>query len=319
MDNNNNRSNRYQDDNGSLSNENDNRMNWDRNYTPGSNEWSEKNEKPNVFSSDRERDYWNAKNYPINNRMEDRYWNRDSYNYSGNSRYPSDYPTQQNRYSNEPDHFRNNYSYASDNNNDSNRHFNNQYNNYGSESNNYRNSRDRRHQDIDFNRNYQKEGWQDNYRDSDRNWWDKTRDEVASWFGDDNAERRRNRDEMKNGMHRGKGPKNYTRSEDRIREDVSDQLSEDSYLDASNIEVEVKGSEVTLNGTVDSRYSKHRAEDLTEDVTGVTHVQNNLRVVNEKTPQESVANQNANTVKKTNEYLNATENYQKNKKESSLA
>jgi osmotically-inducible protein OsmY len=81
------------------------------------------------------------------------------------------------------------------------------------------------------------------------------------------------------GDHRGRGPKNYSRSDDRIREDISDRLSDAGDVDARDIEVAVKGAEVTLSGTVDSRRAKRRAEDLADDVTGVKHVQNNLRVV----------------------------------------
>lgn len=84
--------------------------------------------------------------------------------------------------------------------------------------------------------------------------------------------------EITEGEHRGRGPKNYTRSDDRIREDVSDRLSDAGDLNASDIEVAVKGAEVTLSGTVDSRRAKRRAEDLADDVSGVKHVQNNLRV-----------------------------------------
>ena len=40
----------------------------------------------------------------------------------------------------------------------------------------------------------------------------------------------------------------------------------------------VSGAEVTLNGTVETRYDKRLAEDIAESVSGVTHVQNNLRV-----------------------------------------
>ena len=36
--------------------------------------------------------------------------------------------------------------------------------------------------------------------------------------------------------------------------------------------------EVTLSGTVDSREAKRRAEDCAETISGVKHVQNNLRV-----------------------------------------
>ena len=80
------------------------------------------------------------------------------------------------------------------------------------------------------------------------------------------------------GEHRGRGPRGYQRSDERIREDVSDRLSDDGHLDASDIEVTVSKGEVTLNGTVSSRDQKRRAEDLAEEVSAVSHVQNNLRV-----------------------------------------
>ena len=78
--------------------------------------------------------------------------------------------------------------------------------------------------------------------------------------------------------HRGKGPKDYKRSDERIREDVSDRLSDDHHIDASEIDIKVSGSEVTLTGTVDSKEMKRRAEDIAESVSGVTNVQNQLRV-----------------------------------------
>ncbi|WP_046864990.1 BON domain-containing protein [Microvirga massiliensis] len=113
-------------------------------------------------------------------------------------------------------------------------------------------------------------------RGEERGFWDRASDEVSSWFGDEDAERRR-REDMR-GEHRGRGPKNYTRSDDRIREDVNDRLSDDPFVDASEVEVQVSGCEVTLSGTVDSREAKRRAEDIAERVSGVKHVQNNLRV-----------------------------------------
>lgn len=115
-------------------------------------------------------------------------------------------------------------------------------------------------------------------RRDDRSWWDRTRDEVASWFGDDDAERRRRSDEQRTGEHKGKGPKQYSRSDTRIHEDVCDRLSEDSYVDASDIEVKVENGEVTLSGTVDNRAARRRAEDLVDSISGVKHVQNNIRI-----------------------------------------
>ena len=86
------------------------------------------------------------------------------------------------------------------------------------------------------------------------------------------------RGEVRRGEHQGRGPKGYQRSDDRIREDIHERLTDDAMLDASEIEVEVKNREVILTGSVRSRTEKRRAEDLMEGVTGVAHVQNNLRV-----------------------------------------
>lgn len=80
------------------------------------------------------------------------------------------------------------------------------------------------------------------------------------------------------GEHRGKGPRGYRRSDERVREDVCDRLTDDPFLDASNIEVTVKDCEVTLSGAVNSREDKRRAEDLIERISGVRDVTNNLRV-----------------------------------------
>jgi osmotically-inducible protein OsmY len=117
--------------------------------------------------------------------------------------------------------------------------------------------------------------------DDDRSWREygerrgflqRAGDEVASWFGDDDAARRREAD------HRGRGPSDYTRSDERIREDVNDALTHDWRVDASHVRVQVKDGEVTIEGTVDSRQDKRRAEDIADGVSGVRHVQNNLRL-----------------------------------------
>jgi hypothetical protein len=114
-----------------------------------------------------------------------------------------------------------------------------------------------------------------------RSWWNRTQDEFSSLFGDDEAKRRREWDEQRAeapGEHRGRGPKGYRRSDERIRDDVSDHLTDDPHVDASHIEVAVADGEVTLSGAVFRREDKRRAEDLAERVSGVTHVQNNLRL-----------------------------------------
>lgn len=125
-----------------------------------------------------------------------------------------------------------------------------------------------------YNRNYNNN---DNVNDNDRTWWDKTTDEVSSWFGDDDAERRRKMDKRE-GPHKGKGPKGYTRSDDSIKNDVNDALYRDTYVDASDIDVSVDNGEVTLSGTVDSRMAKRHAEDCIERIAGVSDVSNHLKV-----------------------------------------
>jgi BON domain len=78
------------------------------------------------------------------------------------------------------------------------------------------------------------------------------------------------------GRYAGRGPKNYVRSDQRIWEDVNECLTENAYIDATDIEVQVKEGEVTLTGAVEDRRSKRLAEDLAESVTGVKEVHNQL-------------------------------------------
>jgi hypothetical protein len=85
-------------------------------------------------------------------------------------------------------------------------------------------------------------------------------------------------DWMRSGPATGRGPRGYQRSDDRIREDVCDRLTQHGQIDASDMEVEVRNGEVILSGTVANRQAKRMAEDTVEAVLGVKNVQNNLRV-----------------------------------------
>lgn len=78
--------------------------------------------------------------------------------------------------------------------------------------------------------------------------------------------------------HRGRGPKGYRRSDDRIREDVCEELMAHPFIDASEMEVEVTDGEVTLRGDVDMKRTKNAIEDLVDSVPGVVDVHNHLRV-----------------------------------------
>ncbi len=80
------------------------------------------------------------------------------------------------------------------------------------------------------------------------------------------------------GQFAGRGPKNWQRSDERIKDDVSERLSDHPDIDASEIEVMVKSAEVTLSGTVDHRGAKRLAEDIAQNVSGVKDVHNQIRV-----------------------------------------
>lgn len=81
------------------------------------------------------------------------------------------------------------------------------------------------------------------------------------------------------GPHRGKGPLNYRRTDERIRELVCEALAEDDEVDATQIEVSVSDGIVTLAGAVRDRPTKRMAEDVVDRVWGVRDVHNVLEIV----------------------------------------
>lgn len=176
---------------------------------------------------------------------------------------------------------------------------------------------------------------------------DRAGDEVRSWFGDDEAARRRQMDDLREGRHErdwsartpntgdrsvgrmrepapdwtdrdrdgrrglsewndndrssysqrsatmrgyggaetrtgpnyiGRGPRGYQRGDERIREELCDRLTDDPRIDASDVEVQVKGGEISLAGSVRSRDEKRFTEELAERITGVRDVSNHLKV-----------------------------------------
>ena len=80
------------------------------------------------------------------------------------------------------------------------------------------------------------------------------------------------------GQHSGKGPKNYRRSDDRIKEEISEALERDPHIDASELEIDVKEGVVSLRGHVEDRKTKRHAEDIIEGMYGVKDVRNELTV-----------------------------------------
>jgi hypothetical protein len=74
------------------------------------------------------------------------------------------------------------------------------------------------------------------------------------------------------------GPKGYTRSDERIREDISERLMLADGIDSSEVSISVKEGRVSLEGTVPTRSMKHQIEDLADYTAGVTEVDNRIRV-----------------------------------------
>jgi len=136
---------------------------------------------------------------------------------------------------------------------------------------------------YDYERGYGDGGRRERFEEAGRgagSFLHRAGERVASWFGAGSESRIYDPDFQGRARGaRGLGPQGYKRSDERISDDAHERLTDDTWVDATNISISVSGGEVTLSGTVENREAKHRAERLVEDISGVTHVQNNLRIV----------------------------------------
>jgi osmotically-inducible protein OsmY len=86
------------------------------------------------------------------------------------------------------------------------------------------------------------------------------------------------------GGQRGRGPQRPAGMQEqgdedtRIWNEVSACLTDDWYVDGTEIAVSVADGEVTLDGIVENRAEKRLAEDCADSVPGVVDVHNNLRI-----------------------------------------
>jgi len=80
--------------------------------------------------------------------------------------------------------------------------------------------------------------------------------------------------------HFGKGPKGWVRSDQAILDELHCLLSSNPKVDATDITVLVDKGIVRLNGWVNSRQEKWLAEEIAEEVLGVTSVENNIHLRN---------------------------------------
>ncbi len=80
------------------------------------------------------------------------------------------------------------------------------------------------------------------------------------------------------GEFRGRGPKGYERSDERLREIICERLTDEPSVDASDVSIEVKDKVVKLTGHVSDRRTKYEIEDLVEHCGGVKDIDNQIRV-----------------------------------------
>jgi hypothetical protein len=85
------------------------------------------------------------------------------------------------------------------------------------------------------------------------------------------------------GGQRGRGPRPEEspalgEEDARIRTEVGACLTDDWYVDGTEITVSVDNGEVTLEGVVENRAEKRLAEDCADSVAGVLDVHNHLRI-----------------------------------------
>jgi hypothetical protein len=78
--------------------------------------------------------------------------------------------------------------------------------------------------------------------------------------------------------HKGKGPRNYHRSDELIMEDIHDRIAADWNMDALDVDIKVEKGVVHLAGQVRDRSSRDRIEDITEAVRGVKSIENKIRI-----------------------------------------
>jgi len=105
-----------------------------------------------------------------------------------------------------------------------------------------------------------------------RKGWDYDQNRAYGFVYRNHASNTKTRD------HRGRGPRNYVRSDERILEDIHDRLSCDWSMDTSDVEVNVNEGVVQLNGEVKDQSIKYRIEDIAESIAGVKDIENKIRL-----------------------------------------
>lgn len=74
--------------------------------------------------------------------------------------------------------------------------------------------------------------------------------------------------------HRGHGPRDWRKSDDRLREEVCEALAADATLDARDLNVGADDTDIVLSGVAPCVEARARAEEIAARVVGVRAVHN---------------------------------------------
>jgi hypothetical protein len=85
-----------------------------------------------------------------------------------------------------------------------------------------------------------------------------------------------------------RGPKGYTRSDERIEDDISERLWRAEHIDSREVTVVVENGVVKLTGTVPERWMRHEIEDIVDSCMGVKDIENNVRVLSGMTEEAEI-------------------------------
>ena len=83
----------------------------------------------------------------------------------------------------------------------------------------------------------------------------------------------------------GRGFAGYDSADDRIDEELTDHLTEHSYIDTTQVTFTVKDGKVTLEGTVPDADQKNYVEEVAAKIDGVKGIDNRLTV---QKPQDTL-------------------------------
>lgn len=89
-------------------------------------------------------------------------------------------------------------------------------------------------------------------------------------------------------QHAGKGPRGYTKRDQAILEEICEELTRDSHIDASQLSVQVVDGVVILSGEIESLEAKDRIMGIVSEVHGISQFVNEMRVSDAYSGPEAV-------------------------------